>query len=85
MSKVDDEHSAQPQASKTGTVDDLEYDTVMAQFDALADELGEQLTIAREIDGELVTRSARAEIDALDALEDTLERVRVCSLPERVA
>lgn len=85
VNKVDNEHSAQPAATKTGTVDDLEYETVMARFDTLADELGEQLTIAREIDGELVTRSARAEIEALDTLEDTLERVRTCSLPGRAA
>lgn len=83
--KVDDPQSAQPTASKTGTVEDADYDAVMSQYQDLLDEQGQLLRITREVDGITSDRAAAAVIDELDTLEESLERVRLCSLPPRAA
>lgn len=71
--------------SKTGTVEDAEYDAVMSQYQDLADDHGALLKVTNEIDGELVERQAAAVLDELDTLEESLERIRLCSVPARAA
>ncbi len=78
-----DERTGTPDATRTGTVPDTEYETVMARFADLTEDRGQFATIATEVDGELVERAARTVVDELDAAEDTLERIRVCSMPQR--
>lgn len=72
-----------PDASRTGTVPDTEYEAVMAKAQDLIDKEGEQIMVANEINGELQTRSLASAIEELDNLEDVLERVRLCSAPVR--
>jgi hypothetical protein len=83
VSKVDNPHSAQPQASRTGTVEDGDYESVMSQYQALTEDLGAQLKVAHEVDGVLVERQAGAVIEELDSLEESLERIRICATPAR--
>lgn len=58
----------------------------MGKAQELIDNQGELARVGREIGGELETRSLAAELEGLDALEDTLERIRVCTVvPRNVA
>ncbi len=82
---VDDTLSPAPDATRTGTIPDTEYDAVMDQINDLIDERGELARVSREVNGELETRSLAAELESLDALEDTLERIRICSFTPRNA
>lgn len=85
IQRVDDPHSAHPEASRTGTVPDEDYEAVMAQLRGLQEDLGEQLKVARVVDGAVEDRSVAAVIDELDTLEESLERIRVCATPARAA
>lgn len=80
-----DEHIGTPLATRTGTVEDLEYETVLAQADDLIDKYGEQAHVVNEVNGEAVQRSLRTTLDELDRLEESLEGVRVCTTGSRAA
>lgn len=81
--EVDDTRIPAPEATRTGTIPDTEYAAVMAQVNDLIAERGELARVSKEVNGELQTRSLAAEIESLDALEDTLERIRICSFTPR--
>lgn len=81
--QVVDERTGTPAATRTGTVTDEDYAAVMTQAADMIEQHGERLRVGNEVNGELVERSAAAAIEDLDRLEDTLERVRLCSAPER--
>ncbi len=83
IQKSADELAGTPDNTRTGTVPDDEYDAVMARYADLVDAQGELARVHSERDGELISRSAQAAIDELDVLEDTLERVRLCTLNPR--
>ena len=83
MREVAEERTGTPAATRTGTVPDTEYDAVMAEVNDLIEKQGEQLQVTRQIDGQLVERSAANAIEELDQLEDTFERIRLCSSPTR--
>lgn len=83
--QVDDPTSAQPTNSRTGTVEDGDYDGVMSQYQDLLDDHGQLLTVTQSVDGVVTERPASGVIDELDTLEESLERVRLCSLPARAA
>lgn len=85
IQRVDDPHSAQPEASRTGTVADEDYEAVMSQFAALQEDLGAQLKVTSVVDGVPIERQASAVLEELDSLEESLERIRVCSTPARSA
>lgn len=57
----------------------------MSQYQDLADDHGALLKVTNEVDGQLVERQAGAVIDELDTLEESLERIRLCSVPARAA
>ena len=83
--QADDPKSAQPTSSRTGTVEDGDYDAVMSQYEDLAADHGQLLTVTRDVDGVPTERPASGVIDELDTQEETLERIRLCSLPPRAA
>jgi hypothetical protein len=82
---LEDSPAPSPDATRTGTVPDTEYDAVLAQAETIIDDQGALATVSREVNGELETRTLRAELEALDALEDTIERIRICSATKRAA
>ena len=82
---LDDSPSPSPDATRTGTVPDTEYDAVLAQAETIIDDQGALATVSREVNGELETRTLRAELEGLDALEDTIERIRICSATRKAA
>lgn len=82
---ADDPKSAQPTKTRTGTVEDADYDAVMSQYQDLLDDHGQLLTVTGEAEGASIERPASAVIDELDTLEESLERVRLCSMPSRSA
>jgi hypothetical protein len=82
---VDDPKSAHPTKSRTGTVEDADYDAVMSQYQDALEDRGQLLTLTQEIDGVVTERPVSGVIDELDTAEETLERVRLCSLPPRAA
>jgi len=83
--QVADERTGAPLATRTGTIDDQDYQAVLEAFEDLADKHGEQLQVFREVDGELVPRSARGAIETLDELEESFERIRLCNTGSRIA
>lgn len=83
--KVDDPKSAQPTDSKTGTVEDGDFDAVMSQYQNLLDDHGQLLRVTETIDGVTTERPVSGVIDELDTLEESLERIRLCSVPARAA
>lgn len=83
--KVDDPQGAHPTASKTGTVEDADYDAVMSHYQDLVDDHGQLLTVTRDLNGLPTERPATGVIDELDTLEESLERVRLCCMPSRAA
>ncbi|HVJ23915.1 MAG TPA: hypothetical protein VM756_08265 [Burkholderiales bacterium] len=82
---LEDPKGDHPTISRTGTVEDAEYEAVMSQYQDLADDHGALLKVTNEVDGQLVERQAGAVIDELDTLEESLERIRLCSVPARAA
>ena len=64
---------------------DTEYDAALAQAQTIIDDQGALATVSREVNGELETRTLRAEIEDLDVLEDTIEHIRICSAPKKAA
>lgn len=81
--EVDDTRSPMPDATRTGTIPDTEYDAVMSQAHELIAERGALAQVGREVNGELEMRSLASELESLDVLEETLERIRICSFPGR--
>ena len=57
----------------------------MSQYQDLLDDHGQLLKISRDVDGVTTERPASGVIDELDTLEESLERIRLCSLPARAA
>lgn len=57
----------------------------MSQYQDLLDDHGQLLRVTREVDGVPTERPAAGVIDELDTLEESLERVRLCSMPPRAA
>ena len=82
---LDDSATPSPDPTRTGTVPDTEYDAALAQAQDIIDDQGALATVSREVNGELETRTLRAEIEDLDVLEDTIEQIRVCSATRRAA
>lgn len=75
-----DERTGTPAATRTGTVSDEDYAAVLQQAEDLVEKHGAQLKVGTELGEE---RAVANVIEDLDRLEDTLERVRLCSAPER--
>lgn len=80
-----DERLGTPQATRTGTVSDEDYAAVMASYTDLVKDYGEFARVADEVNGQLELRSVRTVIEELEHAEDTLERIRLCSMPTRGA
>ena len=78
MRALDDSATPSPDPTRTGTVPDTEYDAALAQAQDIIDDQGAFATVSREVNGELETRTLRAEIEDLDVLEDT--RASFCLL-----
>jgi len=83
--QIDADRTPAPEPTRTGTIDDIEYQAVMDELDDLVDKQGELLQVSREVNGELEVRSAQRVIDELDTLEETFERIRICSVAEEAA
>jgi len=83
--QIDANRTPAPEPTRTGTIDDIEYQAVMDELDDLVDKQGELLQVSREVNGELEVRSAQRVIDELDTLEETFERIRICSVAEEAA
>lgn len=78
---VDDARAPTPDPTRTGTIPDTEYAAIMAEAEALIADQGALARVGREINGEVQSRTLASELEHLDALEDTLERIRICSFP----
>lgn len=83
--QAESEKLGTPSSTKTGTVSDEDYSRVMSAYMDLIDKEGEFARVVNDVNGQLEQRSVRAVIEELDQVEDTLERIRLCSAPTREA
>lgn len=80
---ADDTRIGTPDATRTGTIPDTEYDAVLAKAAELIEDSGAAARVGREIGGELESRTLASTLESLDAAEETLERIRICTFAKR--